>query len=298
MEIRELRSYLAAARHESITKAAEELHISQSALSKQIKSLENELGSKLFERRSFGISLTEEGRMLRERAANLVGMADKIEEEFNALDSATGGKIYFGLAESFQIKYLAKQIKELEKRCPALEYHVVSGVSSQVTALLDAGIIDFAVLAETPDASKYDSVEFPEHERWGVIMATGCALAKKRSVTIDDLEGLPLFCSDQAWRNDIPRWAGSNKMKKLHRAAGFGLAYNGAIFAREGLGYLLAFDKIVDTSKGSGVVFRPLFPTLETKLYFVWKPDRSLTPIAKRFLEQVKAGFMVTKGRA
>lgn len=290
MEIRELRSYLAVARHENMTRAAEELHVSQSALSKQVRSLEEELGCKLFERRSFGIALTEEGRLLCERAASLVAMADKIEEEFDALDNVIGGKIYFGLAESFQVKYLAREIKKLKESCPGLEYHVVSGTSAQVTGLLDAGVIDFAVLAEVPDPSKYESVVFPERESWGVIMATGCDLAKKRTVTVEDLEGLPLFCSDQAWRNDIPQWAGK-KMEKLYRAAGFGLAYNGAVFAREGLGYLLAFDRIVDTSRGSGVVFRSLSPELSTELYFVWKPHRPLTPVAQRFLVQVKEAF-------
>lgn len=291
MEIRELRSFIAVARHESMTKAAEELHMSQSALSKQVKSLEEDLGCKLFERRNFGISLTEAGHMLSERAASLIAMADKIEDEFTSLDNITGGTLYFGLAESFQMKYLARQIKILEESCPDLEYHVVSGVTAHVTSLLDAGVVDFAVLAETPDAKKYESIEFPERERWGVIMATSCELAKKQSITVEDLIGLPLFCSDQSWRNDIPRWAGSRGMKKLHRTAGFGLAYNGAVFAREGLGYLLSFDKIVDTSRGSGLVFRPLTPPLETKLYFIWKPGRPLTPIAQKFLTQVQQGF-------
>lgn len=290
MEIRELRSFLAVARHESMTRAAVELHVTQSALSKQMKSLEVELGCKLFERRSFGLSLTEEGRLLRERAEGLVSMADKIESEFADLDSATGGALYFGLAESYQIKYLAREIVRLQKDCPDLSYHVVSGTSEQVTGLLDAGIIDFAVLAETPDATKYDSVVFPEEERWGVVMAKGCALARKREVRMEDLIGLPLFCSDQAWRNDIPRWAG-RLMGKLRHAATFGLAYNGAVFAREGLGYLLAFDGIVDVSDGSGLVFRPLAPALRTPLHFTWKPDRTLTPVAERFLRQVRASF-------
>lgn len=290
MEIRELRSFLAVARHESMTKAAVELHVTQSALSKQMKSLETELGRKLFERRSFGLALTEEGRLLRERAGSLISMADKIESEFADLSSVTGGTLYFGLAESHQIKYLAREIACLQKDCPGLGYHVVSGTSEQVTGLLDAGILDFAVLAETPDPAKYDSIAFPEEERWGVVMAKGCELARKHEVHAKDLIGLPLFCSDQAWRNDIPRWAGSD-MGKLHHAATFGLAYNGAVFAREGLGYLLAFDDIVDTSAGSGLVFRPLAPELRTSLHFTWKPDRTLTPIAERFLQQVRTSF-------
>lgn len=291
MEIRELRSFVVIAQHENMTKAAEELHLSQSALSKQVKSLEHDLGCKLFERRNFGISLTEEGRILSERAASLVAMADKIEDEFTSLDNITGGTLYFGLAESFQMKYLARQIKVLKENCPNLDYRVVSGVTTQVTSLLDSGVVDFAVLAETPDFKKYAALEFPESDQWGVVMTTDCELASKKTITVDDLIGLPLFCSGQAWRNDIPRWAGARKMKLLHRAAEFGLAYNGAVFAREGLGYLLTFDKIVDTSEGSGLVFRPLSPFLGTKLYFIWKPGRPLTPIAQKFLTLVQSSF-------
>ena len=78
MEIRTLRYFLEAAREENMSKAAERMHISQSALSKQFKGLEEELGKKLFVRHSFSIELTEEGMLLRKRAEDLLSMADKI----------------------------------------------------------------------------------------------------------------------------------------------------------------------------------------------------------------------------
>lgn len=98
----------------------------------------------------------------------------------------------------------------------------------------------------------------------------------------------PLFCSQQAWRHDIPRWAGSH-MPDLRLEATFGLAYNGAVFAREGLGVLLTFARLVDTGADSGLVFRPLTPTLETKLHLVWRRNRPLSPIAERFLTQIRS---------
>ena len=76
MEIRTLRYFLVAAREESMTKAAEILHVTQPTLSKQIKALEDELGKKLFTRHSFNIRLTEEGILLKNRAEDLIGMAD------------------------------------------------------------------------------------------------------------------------------------------------------------------------------------------------------------------------------
>lgn len=122
MELRELRSFLVVAEEENMTRAAEKLHLTQPTLSKQIKALETELGQKLFVRQGFGIALTEEGRLLRERAEGLVAMADKVKEEFTELDNITGGVLHFGLAESFQIKYLAREIAALRKSCPHLTY--------------------------------------------------------------------------------------------------------------------------------------------------------------------------------
>ena len=154
MEIRTLRYFLAVAREENMSRAAEHLHVTQPTLSKALKALEDELGKKLFTRHSFSIALTEEGVLLRNRAEDLVSMADKIEQEFLTLDDITGGDIYFGLAESYQIRYLAREIRTFKETYPGLKYHITSGDTEQVTEKLDKGLLDFAVICETPDERK------------------------------------------------------------------------------------------------------------------------------------------------
>ena len=273
MEIRTLRYFLAVAREENMTRAAKQLHVTQPTLSKTLKALEDELGKKLFTRHSFSIRLTDEGVLLRNRAEDLVSMADKIAQEFVTLDDITGGDIYLGLAESYQIRLLARAIKEFQKQYPELHYHITSGDTEQVTEKLDKGLLDFAVLVETPDAAKYEALTFPQADVWGLIFQADDPLAKKKVITVDDLVGLQLFCSEQSWQNDIPRWCG-DRMKELRLEGTFRLAYNGSLFAQEGLGYLLTFDRLIDTSSDSGLVFRPLSPALENKLYLVWKNIR------------------------
>ena len=147
MEIRSLRYFLAVAREENMTRAAEILHVTQPTLSKQLKSLEEELGKKLFTRHSFSIRLTDEGILLRNRAEDLIRMADKIEQEFVSLDDITGGELYLGLAESFQIKHLAKVIKEFKNRYPNLHYHITSVYTDHIADKLDKVFLDFLVLA-------------------------------------------------------------------------------------------------------------------------------------------------------
>ena len=291
MEIRTLRYFLAVAREENMTRAAEALHVTQPTLSKALKALEDELGKKLFTRHSFNIKLTDEGILLRNRAEDLVSMADRIEKEFISLNDITGGDLYFGLAESFQIRYLAHAIHSFKQSYPGLRYHITSGDTEQVMEKLDKGLLDFVVLAETPDVGKYESVVFPEADVWGLVLPEDDPLTAKKAIRVDDLIELPLFCSEQSWENDIPRWAGA-KMDHLHLEGSFRLAYTASIFANDHLGYLLTFDRLVDTTPGSGLAFRPLSPSLETKLYLVWKKYQTFSPIAERFLTQIRATFL------
>lgn len=290
MEIRTLRYFLAVAREENMTRAAQQLHVTQPTLSKALRSLEDELGKKLFTRHSFSIQLTEEGVLLRDRAENLVSMADKIEKEFLSLDDITGGDLYLGLAESYQISFLAREIRALKQKYPELRYYITSGDTEQVAEKLDKGLLDFAVLAELPDVAKYDSLPFPESDVWGLVLPSDDLLAKNQTIRVDDLVGLPLFCSGQSWEKDIPHWA-KERMPELHLEGSFRLSYNASLFAKEGLGYLLTFDRLIDTSAESGLTFRPLEPRLETKLYLVWKKYQTLTPMAERLLEQVRRSF-------
>ena len=290
MEIRTLRYFLAVAREENMTRAAEFLHVTQPTLSKTLKALENELGKKLFTRHSFSIALTEEGALLRDRAQDLIFMADKIEKEFLSLDDITGGNLYFGLAESYQIRHLARELCLLKEQYPGLKYHITSGDTEQVTEKLDKGLLDFAVICDLPNDRKYESIEFPEGDIWGLIFPADSSLAKKEVIQIDDLVGLPLFTSQQGWEGDIKDWAGE-RFKELQLEGSFRLAYNCSLFVREGLGYQLSFRNLIDVSERSGLTFRPLFPALETKLYLIRNRYQALTPIAERFLTQVKSSF-------
>ncbi|MBQ9290337.1 MAG: LysR family transcriptional regulator [Clostridia bacterium] len=291
MEIRTLRYFLAVAREENMTRAAEQLHVTQPTLSKALKALEDELGKKLFTRHSFSIRLTDEGVLLRNRAEDLVSMADKITQEFVTLDDITGGDIYLGLAESYQIRLLARAIREFRRQYPELHYHITSGDTEQVTEKLDKGLLDFSVLAEMPDTAKYDYLVFPSADVWGLVFPKDDLLSEKEVITVDDIAGLPLFCSEQSWMSDIPRWCG-DRMQDLRLEGSFRLSYNGSMFAREGLGYLLTFDHLIDTSPASGLVFRPLEPRLENRLYLIWKKYQMLSPIAERFLQHLKTCFL------
>lgn len=287
MEIRILRYFLEIAREGNMTRAAETLHVSQPTLSKQIKDLEQELGKKLFRRGSSSMSLTDEGILLRKRAEDILDMVDKTADEFKSLNDITGGEVHIGCAESHQVKYLAKTIKAFKENYPLFRFHLTSGNTEQVTERLDRGLIDFAVIVEPPNLSRYNYLELPEADVWGLVMKKEDPLARKETIHFDDLIGLELICSAQGMKFDISRWCGE-KADMLNLTGTINLAYNGSVFVKEGLGYMLSFDRLIDTGSESELCFRPLEPLLETKMYVIWKKYQVFTPIAELLLEDLK----------
>lgn len=290
MEIRVLRYFVEIAREENMTRAAERLHISQPSLSKEIKKLEEELGHSLFIRTNKSMRLSDEGMLLRKRAEDILAMVDKTAEEFSLLDSITGGEIRIGCAESIQIKYLARSIKAFKEQYPNFIFHIFSADTEPVAERLDRGLLDLAVIVEPPNLSKYNYLTIPESDRWGVVMPNASALAQKKEITFEDLYGLPLFASEQSIRADFPRWCGENA-DKLNIAGTFNLSFNGSVFVREGLGYLLTFEHLINTSSESGLCFRPITPALKTKMYIIWNKYQIFSPIAELFLKKIKEDF-------
>lgn len=287
MEIRVLRYFLEIARENNMSRAAETLHVSQPTLSKQMKDLESELGKKLFRRGSTSVTLTDEGMLLRKRAEDILDMVDKTTDEFKALNNIMGGEVRIGCAESHQIKYLARAIKEFKEKYPLFRYHITSGNTEQVAERLDRGLIDFAVIVEPPNLLKYNYLEVPETNTWGLVMRKDDSLAQKEKICVDDLTNLELICSEQAMQVDIPRWCGE-KTDMLNLSGTINLAYNGSIFVKEGVGYMLTFDELTNTGADSDLCFRPLTPPLETKMYVIWKKYQVFTPIAELLLEELK----------
>lgn len=290
MELRTLRYFLEIAREENMTRAGERLHVSQPTLSKQMKELEEELGKKLFRRGGATLRLTDEGMLLRKRAEDILAMVEKTEEDFRSLDEVTGGDVYIGCAESFHLRALAGLIHAFRRRYPLLRYHLLSGDTAQVAERLDRGLLDFAVIVEPPNLQKYNYLELPEDDVWGVVMRKDCPLAQRQAVTAEDLIGYDLISSPQSLEADFPRWCGE-RLDRLHLVGTINLFYNGTLFVQAGDCLLLTFDRLADTGEDSALCFRPLSPPLRSKMYIIWKKYQVFSPIAQRLLEQIRQSF-------
>ena len=290
MEIRVLKYFLETAREGSVTRAAAALHISQPSLSKQLKDLEQELGKKLFVRSNYSIKLTDAGMLLRTRAEEILEMVEKTTDAFKALGDITGGDVRIGCAESHLVSHLAQVIRAFREDYPGLRYHLYSGGTEQVTERLDRGLLDFAFIVEPPSLSHYNYIEIPGVDTWGVLMRRDHPLAALESITCDDLSGIDLICSEQSMKADIPRWCGQ-KADMFRFTGTVNLFYNGSVFVKEGLGCMLTFARLADTSPENGLCFRPLSPVLENKMYVIWKKYQVFTPIAELLVKRLEEAF-------
>ena len=295
MEIRVLKYFLAVAREGSITGAANSLHLTQPTLTRQLQDLEKELKQTLLIRGKHKIKLTPEGMILRKRAEEIVDMVEKTEAEFLSINDTISGDIYIGGGESDCMKHIAAIIKEIQEDYPEIKFHIFSGNAEDVTEKLDKGLLDFGVLIQPVDLSKYDNLPLPDKDVWGVIMRKDSLLAKKEYIELNDLKGLPLINSRQAMRktsskNEFIEWF-QGEFENLNTVATINLVYNAAVMVKAGIGYAITLDKLVDTSSESELCFRPLKPRLESGLDIVWKKYQVFSPAAKLFLDKLYEKF-------
>ena len=283
MDIRLMQYYLAVVREGTISAAAEALHVSQSALSRQIKDLEEELGVTLFTRGSRRITLTEEGMILRRRAEEMLQLMQLTEAELTQTRDTVTGEIRIGAGESHAFHFLSRAAGRLMREHPGVRVHVVSGDTADLMDQLGNGLLDFALIFSEFDRTLYHSLVLPQEDRFGVLIRRDSALAHKDTVTLDDLIGKPLLISRAA---DGQQWTGE-KTQSMNVVGTYNLIYNASLMVEDGLGYALCFDRLINVSGDSVLCFRPLTPEVTVQGTLIWKRYQVLSPAVRLFVEQL-----------
>lgn len=288
MELRELRYFLAVAREESISRAAEALFVTQPNLSRQMQSLEKEIGQQLFIRGTRKITLTEAGRLLRKRAEEIMELYEKAEAELSVPVTDVSGDIYIGGGESYAMQTIAKTAREVSKEYPNVKFHIFSGDGATVSERLDKGLIDFGVFIGMRDLSKYDRLRLPLYDTWGVLMRKDSPLAAKDRITPEDLWDKPLLLARQSLgKSIVTDWLRKNA-DELNVVGTGNLLYNMSLLVKEGFGYAVTLDKIINTTGDSELCFRPLYPELISHLEIAWKKYQVFPQCAEIFLKRLR----------
>lgn len=284
MDIRVLRYFLAVAREESISGAAESLHLSQPTLSRQLSDLEEEIGKTLFIRGSRRITLTEHGTLLRKRAGEIIDLMEKTTKELTASEESIAGDIYIGAGETEAVHYLTRSARRLQEQYPEVHFHIASGDTVDVTEQLDKGLIDFGLLFGAIDEKKYSSIALPTYDIWGIIMRRDDPLARKEFVTAADMAGKPLIVS----RASPEPGSLSGQVISNHVVGSYSLVYNGSLMVADGLGYMLCLNKILNVTGDSPLCFRPLMPEIKAHMSIVWKKYQVFSKASQAFLNALK----------
>lgn len=287
MDLRVLQYFLAVAREESISAAAQSLHLTQPTLSRQLKELEEELGKQLLIRGNRRITLTEEGMLLRKRAEEILDLVRRTEKEVTQSDDLVGGEVYIGTGETDGMRQIARTANQIQREHPGIQFHIVSGDAMDVCECLDKGLLDFGILLGDFDRIKYHYMELPMQDVWGVLMQRSSPLAGKEAVTPQDLWDKPLILSRQMGnKSGLYRWL-QKEPAELHTVATYNLIYNASLMVDEGMGYAFTLDKLVNT-RGSNLCFRPLEPRMELGMCLVWKKYQVFSKAAELFLSRLR----------
>ena len=269
MELRVLNYFLAVAREESISGAANALHLSQPTLSRQLKDMEDELGKQLFTRGSKRIELTDEGRILKKRAEEIIALVEKTENEITVSDEHISGDVFIGAGETVGVRYLTKAARRVRNNYPDIHFHIISGDRTDVIEKLDSGLVDFGLIFGSIDETKYESIKIPN------------------TIEPKDLYDKPLIVSRQADKTGIVKRLLHRSADKLNIVATYNLIFNGALMVQDGLGYALCLESVHQPDRNSELIFKPLSTAVSEELHIVWKKDNVFSKASQRFFEKI-----------
>ncbi len=288
MELRALKYFLTVIEYRSISHAAQFLHISQPAISRQMKELESELGVTLFIRGNRQIELTEAGLLLKKQAQEIDALVSKTKNTFSD-DGDLNGDIYIGAAETHVMKYITNAVRSFHENHPKVRFHFYSANADDVKETIDKGIMDFGVLVAPTNTTRYDKLTFPEKDTWGILVKNKDPLASLKTVKPEDLANRPLIISEQKKvQKTLEEWLNLNDVTGNFIAT-YNLLYNATLLVSSEVGIAFALDKIVTKYKTrDSLTFVPLQPAVNANVDLIWKKNATFSPVASKFLNCLK----------
>ena len=288
MEIRVLRYFLTVVREESITRAAEVLHITQPTLSRQLAQMEEEVGVKLFDRGTRKISLTDEGMLLRRRAEEIIDLSDKTIRELLTRGEQVEGVVSIGGGELGAMEQVVELCGTFQRKYPRVRFDIYTATADVVKERVERGNLDIGILLEPIDIEKFEYIRFAGREQWVVLMRKNDPLARFDTIHAEQLESLPLIVPRRLnVRSELANWFG-DRFERLNIAYTGNLTTNMALIVQKGYGYAIVVDGSLPFGERADVVSRPLSPTLSASVVFAWKREQPLTTVTKKFIEHAK----------
>ncbi len=284
IETRLLHYFLAIAREQSITRAADVLHISQPTLSKQMMDLEAQLGKTLLIRGRKSVTLTEDGAYLRTRAQEIIDLMEQTETALLSDSKMISGDVHLGCGETLAMERITRIFKCIHDEYPQVHFHLYSGAADSVLSRLDKGLLDVGLLISPIQQEKYDYLPLGFKDRFGLLMPSDDPLTSQEMISMQTLSTLPLIVPNQ--RHTDTRTELEENSRNI--VATYELIYNATFMVEQGMGYAVTLDGLVDTKGARKLAFRPIDTPAQMEWFLVTKKYQTFSPAARLFLSEVK----------
>ncbi len=284
IETRLLHYFLAIAREQSITRAADVLHISQPTLSKQMMDLEAQLGKTLLIRGRKSVTLTEDGAYLRTRAQEIIDLMEQTETALLSDSKLISGDVHLGCGETLAMERITRIFKRIYDEYPQVRFHLYSGAADSVLSRLDKGLLDVGLLISPIQQEKYDYLPLGFKDRFGLLMPSDDPLTSQEMISMQTLSTLPLIVPNQ--RHTDTRTELEENPRNI--VASYELIYNATFMVEQGMGYAITLDGLVDTKGARKLAFRPIDTPAQMEWFLVTKKYQTFSPAARLFLSEVK----------
>ena len=289
MELRLLRYFLTIAKEQSFTKAAEQLHITQPTLSRQMTAFEEDLGITLFIRNGKKISLTDEGILLKRRALEILNLEERTLEELKGKEEVVEGTITIGCGEFAAVETLAKICKTYKEKYPLVQIVLHTATADAVYEMMNKGLVDIALFLEPVDTEGLDYIRITDCDHWCVGMRPDDPLAEKEFIKKEDLIGKPLILPERLnVQSELANWFG-NDYSKLQIAFTSNLGTNAGVMAVNGLGYPISIEGAVKYWREDVLVQRRISPEITTNTVIAWRRNIPYSLSVSKMIEEINA---------
>ena len=290
MELRLLRYFLTVAKEQSFTKAAEQLHITQPTLSRQMVAFEEDLGITLFIRNGKKISLTDEGILLKRRALEILNLEERTLEELKGKEEVVEGTITIGCGEFAAVETLAKICKTYKEKYPLVQIVLHTATADAVYEMMNKGLVDIALFMEPVDTEGLDYIRITDCDHWCVGMRPDDPLAEKEFIKKEDLIGKPLILPERMnVQSELANWFGKD-FSKLQIAFTSNLGTNAGVMAANGLGYPISIEGAATKYWREDIlVQRRISPEITTSTVIAWRRNIPYSLAVRKMIEEINA---------
>ena len=290
MELRLLRYFLTVTKEQSFTKAAEQLHITQPTLSRQMAAFEEDLGITLFIRSGKKISLTDEGILLKRRALEILNLEERTLEELKGKEEVVEGTITIGCGEFAAVETLAKICKTYKEKYPLVQIVLHTATADAVYEMMNKGLVDIALFMEPVDTEGLDYIRITDCDHWCVGMRPDDPLTEKEFIKKEDLIGKPLILPERMnVQSELANWFGKD-FSKLQIAFTSNLGTNAGIMAANGLGYPISIEGAATKYWREDIlVQRRISPEITTSTVIAWRRNIPYSLAVRKMIEEINA---------